>query len=106
MPIFLYFRFTLSCIKEFENHCENGSIIHSKACSNYANCIESQFLQPFDPNKPPTVQPKLVPTITETNSEATEENNNNLHFVWLICIPLVLMFGIGKYLYERKTTIY
>lgn len=51
-------------------------------------CIDEKFAIPFGSNSP---------------TENTAQNDDNkLHLVWLICIPLVIVFGIGKFIYERQ----
>lgn len=48
------------------------------------------------------VEPQRIePTVSEINGP-DQKNDNNLQFVWLICIPVVIIFGVGKFLYERR----
>lgn len=46
----------------------------------------------------------ILPTKVEASEseDSVVQDANKLQYVWLIIVPIVILFGIGKFCYERK----
>lgn len=101
---------SLRCYESSQTICADQETLIASQCSSYIDCIENSFYSPFESKMQVTPSSPSNPTIqyveTDESDDPVVKKAKNLQYIWLIIIPFVIFFGVGKFLYERRHNTY